>query len=134
MKGFLQIILQEIMKKMILGTSDAWSLRRSSKQTSEPAYHIKDWRTSAWHEKIKRYLLSVYFLVYRLGSKKKFATSSAIREAQTSLANAQRGRYLCPFENFRFLHKQTNVSRSGCCTMKDIFALFTVHCGHFCKN
>ena len=28
MKEFLQRILQEIMKKIILGTSDAWSMRR----------------------------------------------------------------------------------------------------------
>jgi hypothetical protein len=30
------------MKKKILGTSDAWSLGRSSKQPSKPAYYIKD--------------------------------------------------------------------------------------------
>ena len=42
MKGFLQRILQEIMKKIILGTSDAWSMRRSSHRPSDPAYYIKD--------------------------------------------------------------------------------------------
>ena len=38
-KLFLQRILQEIMKKIILGTSDAWL-------TSEPAYYILDCRIS----------------------------------------------------------------------------------------
>ena len=42
MKGFLQRILQEIMKKLILGTSDAWSMRQSSHRPSNPAYYIED--------------------------------------------------------------------------------------------
>ena len=35
LKAFLQRILQEIMKKIILGTSDAWSI-------SDPVYYIED--------------------------------------------------------------------------------------------
>ena len=42
MKGFLQRILQEIMKKIILGTSDAWSMRQSTERPSNPAYYIED--------------------------------------------------------------------------------------------
>ena len=41
MKGFLQRILQEIMKKIILGTSDAWSMRRLSQRPS-----VLYWRLS----------------------------------------------------------------------------------------
>ena len=37
MKRFLQSILQEIMKKITLGTSDACSMRRSSHRPSDPA-------------------------------------------------------------------------------------------------
>ena len=38
----MQRILKEIMKKkMILGTSDAWSMRRSSHRPSDPAYYLK---------------------------------------------------------------------------------------------
>ena len=47
MKGFLQRILQEIMKKeIILGTSDAWSMRRSSHRLIDTAYYIEDCRIS----------------------------------------------------------------------------------------
>ena len=42
LKGFLQRILQEIMKKIILGTSDAWSMKRLFHQPSNPAYYIED--------------------------------------------------------------------------------------------
>ena len=42
MKQFLQRILQEIMKKKILGTSDAWSMSRLSHQHSDPVYYIED--------------------------------------------------------------------------------------------
>ena len=42
---FLQRILQEVMKK-VLGTSDAWSMRRSSQRPSDPAYYIEDCRIS----------------------------------------------------------------------------------------
>ena len=44
MKGFLERILQEIMKKIMLGTSDAWSMRRSFHRPSDPAYYIEDCR------------------------------------------------------------------------------------------
>ena len=44
MKRFLQRILQEIMKKIMLGTSDAWSMSLSSHRHSEPAYYIEDCR------------------------------------------------------------------------------------------
>ena len=33
-------------KKIILGTSDAWSMSRSSQRTSNPAYYIEDCRIS----------------------------------------------------------------------------------------
>ena len=46
MKGFLQRILQEIMKKIILGTSDAWSTICLSHRPSDPAYYIVNWRIS----------------------------------------------------------------------------------------
>ena len=52
LKGFLQRILQETMKKkMILGTSDACSMRRSSHRPSNPVYYIEDcWilKRSGW--------------------------------------------------------------------------------------
>ena len=45
MKGFLQRILQEIMKKIIiLGTSDAWLTIHLSQRQSKPAYYIEDCR------------------------------------------------------------------------------------------
>ena len=44
MKAFLQRILQEIIKKIILGTSHTWSMRRSSHWPSNPAYYIEDCR------------------------------------------------------------------------------------------
>ena len=40
----MQRILQEIIKKIILGTSDAWTTIHLSQQTSKPAYYILDWR------------------------------------------------------------------------------------------
>ena len=41
----MQRILQVIMKKrIILGTSDTWSLSHSSQQPSDPAYYIEDCR------------------------------------------------------------------------------------------
>ena len=46
MKRFLQRVLQEIIKKIILGTSDAWMMSRLSQRPSEPAYYIEDWRIS----------------------------------------------------------------------------------------
>ena len=39
--------LQEIMKKIMLGTSDDWSTSHLSQQTSEPAYYIVDCRISS---------------------------------------------------------------------------------------
>jgi hypothetical protein len=49
LKGFLQRILQEITKKEIkLGTSDAWSMRRSSHRPSNSAYYIEDSRISIY--------------------------------------------------------------------------------------
>ena len=36
-----------IMKKIILGISDAWSMSRSSHRPSEPAYYIEDCRISS---------------------------------------------------------------------------------------
>ena len=46
MKGFLQRILQEIMKKLILGTSGAWSMRRASHRPIDTAtqHYIEDCR------------------------------------------------------------------------------------------
>jgi hypothetical protein len=35
------------MKKIILGTSDAWSMRQSSHRPSNPAYYIEDCRILA---------------------------------------------------------------------------------------
>ena len=42
--GGKQVNFQEIMKKIILGTSDAWSISRSSQQPSNTAYYIEDCR------------------------------------------------------------------------------------------
>ena len=42
MKVFFQRILQEIMKKIILGTSDTWSMSHLSWRTKEPAYYNGD--------------------------------------------------------------------------------------------
>ena len=44
MKQFLQRILQEIKKKIILGTPGAWSMSRLSQLATEPAYYILDCR------------------------------------------------------------------------------------------
>ena len=45
MKWFLQRILQEMMiKNLILGTSDSWSMSHSSHRPGEPAYYIEDCR------------------------------------------------------------------------------------------
>ena len=57
MNGFLQRILQEIMKKKILGRSDSWPMRRSSHQPSDPVYYIEDCR-----------IFIQMFLVYNSGS------------------------------------------------------------------
>ena len=43
MKGFLQRILQDFMKKTILGTSDAWSTSHLSHRPSKTVYYIVDW-------------------------------------------------------------------------------------------
>ena len=47
MKGILQKFLKEIMKKIIPGTSDAWSMTQSSHRPSNPAYYIEDCRILA---------------------------------------------------------------------------------------
>ena len=44
LKGFLQRIFQDFMKKIILGTSDTWSMSRLSHWPSDPTYYIVDWR------------------------------------------------------------------------------------------
>ena len=44
MKRFLQRILQEIMKKKILGTSETWSMSHLFQRPSDPAYYIEDCR------------------------------------------------------------------------------------------
>ena len=46
LKRFLQRILQEIMKKKILGTSDPWSMSRLSQRDTEPVYYSVDYRIS----------------------------------------------------------------------------------------
>jgi hypothetical protein len=44
LKGFLQRILQHFTKrKMMLGSSDAWSTKRLPHRPSEPVYYILDW-------------------------------------------------------------------------------------------
>ena len=50
MKVFLQRILQEVMKKIILGTSDAWWTIRLSHRPSDPAYYIVNWRISTTND------------------------------------------------------------------------------------
>ena len=52
----MQRILQEIEKKIILETSDAWSTIRLSHRPSNPAYYIVNWRIfrdiNAWKERV----------------------------------------------------------------------------------
>ena len=43
----MQRILQEILKTIILGTSDAWSTSRLSHRPSKPAYYIVDCQISS---------------------------------------------------------------------------------------
>ena len=50
MKQFLKKIFQEIVKKIILGTSDAWSMSPLSRRPSKPAYYIEDWQISGIFE------------------------------------------------------------------------------------
>ena len=64
MKGFLQRILQEIMKKkIILGTSDTWSTSCLSHQLSNPPYCIEDCWIFGYNE-IKWFLKS--FILNRI--------------------------------------------------------------------
>ena len=62
LKRFLQRILLEIMKKKILGTSEAWSVSHSSQRPSEPAYYIEDCRISSrrllWNSSRRREIFS----------------------------------------------------------------------------
>ena len=44
----MQRVLQEIMKKKIFETWDAWSKSCLSQQPSDPAYHIEDCRILAY--------------------------------------------------------------------------------------
>ena len=37
------------MKKKILGTSDAWSMRRSSHRRTNTVYYIEDYRILKWY-------------------------------------------------------------------------------------
>ena len=65
MKGFLRIILQEIMKKkMILGTSDAWSTKRLSHRPSVLYSRLTDFKhrfLKAWSTAIQLlYFVSIY--------------------------------------------------------------------------
>ena len=43
---FLQRVLKEIMKKIMLGTSDACSMSRLSQEPSKPAYYVEDCQIS----------------------------------------------------------------------------------------
>ena len=66
MKGFLQRILQEIMKKIIiLGTSDAWSPICLAQQPSYPVYYIEDWLISSLIKKWKKpkFVITVFTLL-----------------------------------------------------------------------
>ena len=55
------IFAKKLWKKIILGTSDAWSMRRSSHQPSDPAYHIEDCRISGWLEEFYFKVQKMYF-------------------------------------------------------------------------
>ena len=48
------------MKKIILGTSDPWSLSPSSHRTSDPAYYIEDCRISGHHLRIVSDTLTIF--------------------------------------------------------------------------
>ena len=56
MKGFLQSILQEIMKKITLGTSDAWSTIHLSRRPSDPATQRNLLEIDGFHEMSKFHL------------------------------------------------------------------------------
>ena len=66
LKWFLQRILHEIMKKIILGTSDAWWMSHLSQWSSERAYYIVDcriFRSSTLHGSftfVKMFLYGVW--------------------------------------------------------------------------
>ena len=47
---------EEIMKKIILGTSDAWSMSRSSLRPSDPAYYIED----CWILDLRAYIVGLF--------------------------------------------------------------------------
>ena len=65
MQRFLQRSLQEIMKKIILGTSAAWSMSRLAHQPSDPAYYIEDHTIIAARLKLSK-LLSHQTLMYSI--------------------------------------------------------------------
>ena len=54
MKRFLHRILQEIMKKIILETSDAWSMRRSSHQPSVLYWRLSDFKKIRYTSSAKK--------------------------------------------------------------------------------
>ena len=60
MKGFLQRILQEIMKKILLGKSDTWSTIHLSHRPSNPAYYIVNWRISG--HVLKKFIMAQFHL------------------------------------------------------------------------
>ena len=78
LKGFLQRILQEIINEIIIGTSDTWSMRRSSQlpsnpatqQPSDPPYYIEDCRIlgfvsfldAQWNQKISEVVVEFEFI------------------------------------------------------------------------
>ena len=47
-KDFCKEFCKKSWKKIILGTSDAWSTIRLSHHPSDPAYYIVNWRISNW--------------------------------------------------------------------------------------
>ena len=69
MKGFLQRILQEIMKKIMFGTSDAWLMSCLSQQPREPAYYIGDCRILFYCGSMQQRPLEFVHMLQREGRK-----------------------------------------------------------------
>ena len=58
MKKNIERILQKIMKKKLIGTSHAWSMRQLSYRPSDPAYYIEYCRISRYFLELVKELVA----------------------------------------------------------------------------
>ena len=109
MKQFLQKILQEIMKNIILGTSDAWSLRHSSQWLSDPAYYIEDCRILVKTQQV----LPHFSLAINLGTL--FCLYKTFKHNFKPCGNRdkERNSALCPFSFTIFFLFENNICSSS---------------------